>query len=92
MTIIEKMYAGEKLNEYELQAIATGYSPYCNTEVGEYQAIDHIEKDCDGLAQSIDTIINVGDDLWCIPWEQGYCKNEFPCQPYSLHSGGSYEL
>ena len=34
MTIIEKMYAGEKLNVEELCLLATEYNKYCYTKPG----------------------------------------------------------
>lgn len=51
MTIIEKMYAGEKLSEEELHYLATGCGLYCNTEPGEYEEIDLVE----GGLRSLDT-------------------------------------
>lgn len=87
MTIIEKMYAGEELSEKELRYLATGCSRYCDTEPGEYEEIDQIEGDSGRWTQSMDTIIRVGDDLWCIPWESGITEcqeNEFYQQPYRV--------
>lgn len=85
MTIIEKMYAGEELSKKELRCLATGYE--CDTEPGEYKEIDQMEGDSGRWTQSMDTIIRVGDDLWCIPWESGlteYQESEFYWQPYRV--------
>lgn len=87
MTIIEKMYAGEKLSEKELQYLATGYSRYCDTEPGEYEEIDQIDGESGRWMQAMETIIRVGDDLWCIPWKSGLTEcqeNEFYLQPYRV--------
>lgn len=87
MTIIEKMYAGEKLSEEELHRLATGYSLYCNTEPGEYEEIDLVEGDCSRWTQDMETIIQVGNDLWAIPWDRGLTEcqeNGFWEQPYRV--------
>ena len=85
MTIIEKMYAGEKLSRDELRCLATGRS--CDTEPGEYEEIDQIEGDSYRWTQDMATIIQVGNDLWCIPWGRGLTEcqeNEFWEQPYRV--------
>ena len=87
MTIIEKMYAGEELSEKELRYLATGYSRYCDTEPGEYEKIDLAEGDCGRWTQDMETIIQVGNDLWAIPWDRGLTEcqpNEFWEQPYRV--------
>lgn len=84
MTIIEKMYAGEKLSEKELKLLATGYDRYCDTEPGEFEAIDEVEHDSGRWTTYMGTIIKVGNDLWEIPWEKGlteYQENMFYEQP-----------
>lgn len=85
MTIIEKMYAGEELSEKELRCLITGWD--CDTEPGKYKEIDGIEADYGRWTKTIETIIRVGDDLWCIPWECGLTEcqeDEFPWQPYRV--------
>ena len=87
MTIIQKMYAEEQLTEAELRALATGIAWRCDTEVGEYEEVDIIAGDAGRWTQRMDTIIKVGDDLWCIPWQQGLTErqnNEFCKQPYRV--------
>ena len=87
MTIIEKMYAGEELSEKELRYLATGYSRYCDTEPGEYEEIDQIDGDSGRWTQDMETIIQVGNDLWAIPWNRGLTEcqeNEFWEQPYRV--------
>lgn len=87
MTIIEKMYAGEELSEKELCYLATGYSRYCDTKPGEYEEIDLVEGDCGRWTQDMETIIQVGNDLWAIPWDRGLTEcqeNEFWEQPYRV--------
>lgn len=87
MTIIEKMYAGEELSEKELRYLATGYSRYCDTEPGEYEEIDLVEGDCGRWTQDMETIIQVSNDLWAIPWDRGLTEcqeNEFWEQPYRV--------
>ena len=85
MTIIEKMYAGEKLSRNELRCLVTGRS--CDTEPGEYEEIDLVEGDCSRWTQDMKTIIQVGNDLWAIPWDCGLTEcqeNEFWEQPYRV--------
>lgn len=96
MTIIEKMYAGEKLDEEELRYLAVGFAWGLKTEPGEYEVVDEVEGDSDGSTQKMETIIKTGDDLWCVPWEQGleeyrwddelpgYTEDEFCKQPYKV--------
>lgn len=87
MTIIEKMYAGEELSEKELCYLATGYSRYCDTKPGEYEEIDLVEGDCGRWTQDMETIIQVGNDLWAILWNRGLTEcqeNEFWEQPYRV--------
>lgn len=45
MTIIEKMYAGEKLSERELRFLVTGCSPCCDTELGDCKIIKEVTGD-----------------------------------------------
>ena len=84
MTIIEKMYASEPLSEKELKLLATGWGSGCDAEPGEFKIIDEIEGDSGRWTKGMETIIQVGDDLWSIPWQQGlteYQENEFWDQP-----------
>ena len=82
MNIIEKLYAGKKLDEYELKRLA------CNDcDSGKYEWIDEIEYDFGRWTQSIETIFKVNDDLWAILWQRGVTEcqeNEFYNQPYRV--------
>lgn len=43
--------------------------------------------DCGRWTQDMETIIQVGNDLWAIPWDQGLTEcqeNEFWEQPYRV--------
>lgn len=87
MTIIEKMYAGEKLSEAELRCLATGWSRRDLLEIGEHKVVAEIEGDSGRWTKSMTTIIQVEEDLWAIDWEQGlteYQENEFWEQPYRV--------
>lgn len=82
MNIIEKLYAGKNLDEYELKCLAYG-----DCDLGEYEWVDEIEYESDRWTQSMETIFKVGDDLWAIPWERGLTEcqeNEFYNQPYRV--------
>lgn len=84
MTIIEKMYAGEKLSEAELKAIAWGGYKYCNTPLGGYEFVDEVGGDRGRWAQRRKSIVRVGDDLWCVPWKIGLTEDMFYEQPYRV--------
>lgn len=87
MTIIDKLQAGVELSPSELQQLATGYSLDCGTDSGEYKEIDIVELDSGRWMKRMQTIIQVGDDLWCIPWEGGLteCRpNEFSEKPFKV--------
>lgn len=86
MTIIEKIYAGEKLTKEELRYLATGFS-YENIEAGDYTKVDEIEGEIGGWTQDIQTIIRVGEDLWSIDWDKGLTEKQdslFYEQPYRV--------
>lgn len=81
MTIIEKMYAGEKLSEKELKALVYG-----NVE-DDYKIVTELEGEASRWTKPIDTIIKIGEDYWDIPWECGlteYQENEFWEQPFRV--------
>lgn len=87
MTIIEKMYAGEKLSEAELKAIVWGGYKYCNTPLGDYEFVDEVEGDRGRWTQRMKSVVRVGDDLWCVPWEAGLTEeqeNMYYKQPYRV--------
>lgn len=80
MNIIEKLYAGKNLDEYELKCLAYG-----DGDLGEYEWVDEVGCDSGRWLQLMKTIFRVGDDLWAIPWQRGlteYQENEFYSQPY----------
>lgn len=82
MNIIEKLYAGKNLDEYELKCLAYG-----DSDLGEYERVDEIEYDFGRWTLSMETIFKVGDDLWAIPWQKGlteYQENEFYNQPHRV--------
>lgn len=86
MTIIEKMYAGEKLSEYELRCLINE-NDYGGIELGKYEVVEVIEGEHNRWTQDMDTIIKVGKDYWCIPWEAGLTENqdnEYYYQPYRV--------
>ena len=81
MTIIEKMYAGEKLSEKELKALV-----YEDVE-DDYKIVTEVEGDESRWSRTIDTIIKVGEDYWDIPWERGLTEcqeNMFWEQPFRV--------
>lgn len=78
MTIIEKMYAGEKLSKDELRALVFEYAE------DDYKIITHSEGSESRWTRVMDTIIKTGEDYWDIPWERGlteYQENMFWKQP-----------
>ena len=81
MNIIEKLYAGKNLNEYELKCLAYG-----DGDLG-YEWVDEVGYDSGRWSQFMETIFRVGDDLWAIPWQRGLTEcqeNEFYDQPYRV--------
>lgn len=87
MTIIEKLYAGEKLSEAELKAIVWGGYRYCNTPLGDYEFVDEVEGGRGRWTQRVQTIIRIEQDLWCVPWASGLTEeqeNMFYEQPYKV--------
>lgn len=81
MNIIEKLYAGKNLNEYELKCLAYG-----DGDLG-YEWVDEVGYDSGRWTQSMKTIFKVGDDLWAIPWQRGLTEcqeNEFYDQPHRV--------
>ena len=82
MNIIEKLYAGKSLDEYERKCLAYG-----DGDLGEYEWVDEVGYDSGRWSQSMETIFKVGDDLWAVPWQRGlteYQENEFYDQPYRV--------
>lgn len=82
MNIIEKLYAGKNLDEYERKCLAYG-----DGDLGEYEWVDEVEYDSGRWSQNMETIFKVGDDLWAIPWRRGLTEcqeNEFWDQPYRV--------
>lgn len=81
MTIIEKMYAGEKLSEKELEGLVY-------EDAGDdYEIITESEGEESRWTRTVDTIIKVGEDYWDIPWERGlteYQEDEFWEQPFRV--------
>lgn len=81
MTIIEKMYAGEKLSEKELSALV-----FADVE-DDCEIVTESEGEESRWSRTIDTIIKVGEDYWDIPWERGlteYQENMFWEQPFRV--------
>lgn len=81
MTIIEKMYAGEKLSEKELSALV-----FADVE-DDCEIVTESEGEESRWTRTVDTIIKVGEDYWDIPWERGlteYQKNAFEEQPFRV--------
>lgn len=86
MTIIEKMYDGQELSEKELKYLATGFS-LDYVEPGDYIHVDEFDGDIGRWTQSVQTIIQAGEDFWAIDWERGLTEiqeNEFYDQPYRV--------
>lgn len=82
MNIIEKLYAGKNLDEYERKCLAYG-----DGDLGEYEWVDEVGYDSGRWSQKMETIFGVGDDLWAIPWRRGLTEcqeNEFLDQPYRV--------
>lgn len=82
MNIIEKLYAGKNLDEYELKCLAYG-----DSDLGEYGWVDEVGYDSGRWSQSMKTIFKVGDDFWAVPWQRGLTEcqeNEFYAQPYRV--------
>lgn len=82
MNIIEKLYAGKTLDEYELKCLAYG-----DGDLGEYERVDEVGYDLGRWSQSMETIFKVGGDLWAIPWQRGLTEcqeNEFYDQPHRV--------
>ena len=81
MTIIEKMYAGEKLSRDELKALV-----YEDAE-DDYEIITQSEGSEGRWTRAMDTIIKTGKDYWDIPWDRGlteHQENEFWEQPFRV--------
>ena len=81
MTIIEKIYAGEKLSEKELSALI-----YEDVE-DDYEIITELKGEELRWTRIMDTIIKIGEDYWDIPWRCGlteYQENEFWEQPFRV--------
>ena len=81
MTIIEKMYAGEKLSKDELRALVFEYAE------DDYKIITELEGPESRWTRAMDTIIKTGEDYWDIPWDRGltkYQENEFWEQPFRV--------
>lgn len=75
--IVAKLRSGEKLNEHELR-----YLTYNGIKV------DEIEGDEGRWSKGVSSIIQIGDDLWCIEWERGLTEcqeDEFYTQPYRVN-------
>ena len=66
MNIIEKLYAGKSLDEYERKCLAYG-----DGDLGEYEWVDEAGYDSGRWLQSMETIFKVGDDLWAVPCSEG---------------------
>ena len=82
MTIIEKLYAGKNLDEYERKCLAYG-----DGNLGEYEWVDEVRYDSGRWSQSMETIFQVGNDLWAVPWHRGLTEcqeDEFWDQPYRV--------
>ena len=52
MNVIEKLYAGKKLDEYELKCLAYG-----DGDLGEYEWIDEVGYDSGRWAQSMESFM-----------------------------------
>ena len=81
MTIVEKMYAGEKLSRDELKALVFEYAK------DDYKIITQSEGSEGRWTRAMDTIIKTGEDYWDIPWDRGlteYQENEFWEQPFRV--------
>lgn len=77
-SVENKIINSEKLNEHELEMCAWG-------EVGEY--ITEEEGDSSRWTKYMSTIFKIGDQMYCIDWEQGlteYQENEYLKQPYKV--------
>lgn len=77
-SIENKIINGEKLTEKELKSCAWG-------EVGEY--IDEEEGESSRWTKSMSTIFEIGNQLYCVNWEQGLTEcqeDEYWEQPYRV--------
>lgn len=82
MNIVEKLYAGKRLSERELKDLAYG-----DCRLDGYGWVDEVGYDSGRWSQYMETIFQVGNDLWAIPWQRGlteYQENEFYDQPYRV--------
>lgn len=82
MNVVEKLYAGKKLDEYELKCLAYG-----DGGLGEYEWVDEVGYDSGRWSQGMETIFKIGNDLWAVPWQRGLTEcqeNEFWDQPYRV--------
>ena len=82
MNIVEKLYAGKKLDEYELKCLAYG-----DGDLGEYEWVDEVGYDSCRWTQAMETIFKIGNDLWAVPWHRGLTEcqeDEFWDQPYRV--------
>lgn len=87
MTIIEKLYAGKKLDEYELKCLAYGDEFENESNSNRYRCVDQIEGNFGRWTQEVDTIFEVGNDLWAVSWRTGLTEcqeDEFLKQPYRV--------
>lgn len=87
MTIIEKLYAGVKLDECELKQLADGGTFEHQDDSNRYHWIDTVEYEVKKQTMFVETIFQVGDDIWVIPWEMALkrCWGDKLCnQPYRL--------
>lgn len=73
---VSKLYNREKLDKFNIRQL-----------VCEAKKIDEIEGDEDRWTRHISSIIEIGNDLWCIEWKRGLTEcqeNEFWNQPYRV--------
>lgn len=79
--IIEKLYKGEELNESEIQQLT--WDDVEGSEVFDIRYNNELNR----WSRYVRTIIKIGDDFWCIDWDQGlteYQESSYHNQPFKV--------
>lgn len=85
MTVIEKLYAGVKLDEFELKQLA--YEMLDDADAYLYEPVDEIDGEETRWHRVVQTIFKIQGDLWAISWLRGLTEcqeDEFWDQPYKV--------
>lgn len=84
MTIIEKLYAGVELDECELTQLANGGTFEHQDDSNRYRWVDMVKYEDTRQSMLVETIFQVEDDIWVIPWKMVFWGDKLYNQPYRL--------